>query len=91
MATNTQFSIAVHIMIALGFNPERQLTSAQLAKSVNTSPSFVRRVLAKLAVEFPAVKVPLRLSEPAIVSLTRIKITGSFGFTAANPGLKLEN
>ena len=49
MAANTQFSIAVHIMIALGFNPERHLTSAQLAKSVNTSPSFVRRVLAKLS------------------------------------------
>lgn len=48
MATNTQFSIAVHLMIALGFNCE-QATSAKLAKSVNTSPSFVRRILAKLS------------------------------------------
>jgi Rrf2 family protein len=49
MATNTQFSIAVHLMIALGFNPEREATSGHLAMSVNTSPSFVRRILAKLS------------------------------------------
>ncbi|HEX8250149.1 MAG TPA: Rrf2 family transcriptional regulator [Pyrinomonadaceae bacterium] len=49
MATNTQFSIAVHLMIALGFNCERQATSSELALSINTSPSFVRRILAKLS------------------------------------------
>jgi len=49
MATNTQFSIAVHLMIALGFNGERQATSGELAGSINTSPSFVRRILAKLS------------------------------------------
>lgn len=49
MATNTQFSIAVHLMIALGFNSEQQATSGKLASSVNTSPSFVRRILAKLS------------------------------------------
>ena len=49
MATNTQFSIAVHMMIGLGLNCGRELTSANLAMSVNTSPSFVRRILAKLS------------------------------------------
>ena len=49
MATNTQFSIAVHLMIALGFESERQATSGEMAKSINTSPSFVRRILAKLS------------------------------------------
>jgi Rrf2 family protein len=49
MATNTQFSIAVHLMIALGFSCERQATSNELALSINTSPSFVRRILAKLS------------------------------------------
>lgn len=49
MATNTQFSIAVHMMIGLGLNCGRELTSAQMAMSVNTSPSFVRRILAKLS------------------------------------------
>ena len=47
--TNTQFSIAVHLLIALGYNPERETTSSRLATSVNTSPSFVRRILAKLS------------------------------------------
>ena len=46
---NTQFSIAVHLMLALGLNCGKELTSAQMAKSVNTSPSFVRRILAKLS------------------------------------------
>lgn len=49
MATNHQFSIAVHLMAGLGFCGGRDLTSAQLASSVNTSPSFIRRTLAKLA------------------------------------------
>jgi Rrf2 family protein len=49
VATNTQFSIAVHVMAGLGYLPERHLTSTTLAASVNTSPSFVRRVLAKLS------------------------------------------
>jgi Rrf2 family protein len=49
MATNTQFSIAVHLMIALGFKCEQQATSSQLAMSINTSPSFVRRILSKLS------------------------------------------
>ncbi len=49
MATNTQFSIAVHLMIALGFDNGKQATSSYLATSINTSPSFVRRILAKLS------------------------------------------
>lgn len=49
MAVNTQFSIAVHIMAALGHGACSEVTSARLAASVNTSPSFVRRVLAKLS------------------------------------------
>jgi Rrf2 family protein len=49
MAVNTQFPIAVHIMAALGYRPGADATSAMLAASVNTSPSFVRRVLARLS------------------------------------------
>jgi Rrf2 family protein len=49
MAVNTQFSIAVHMMAALGYRCTQGTTSAVLAQSVNTSPSFVRRVLAKLS------------------------------------------
>jgi Rrf2 family protein len=49
MAVNTQFSIAVHIMAGLAWRCGRDTTSAELAASVNTSPSFVRRVLARLS------------------------------------------
>lgn len=36
-------------MAALGYRRGRDTTSAELATSVNTSPSFVRRTLAKLS------------------------------------------
>jgi Rrf2 family protein len=49
VAINTQFSIAVHLMAGLGLRGGSDRTSAQLAHSVNTSASFVRRVLAKLS------------------------------------------
>lgn len=49
MAVSTQFSIAVHMMAGLGYLPTNDTTSTQLAASVNTSPSFVRRVLSKLS------------------------------------------
>jgi Rrf2 family protein len=49
MAANTQFSIASHLMACLAYMDGQDATSADLAFSVNTSPSFVRRILAKLS------------------------------------------
>jgi Rrf2 family protein len=49
MAANTQFSIAVHALAGLAYRGGKETVSADLAGSVNTSPSFVRRVLAKLS------------------------------------------
>jgi Rrf2 family protein len=52
MAVNTQFSIAVHILAGLAYGCETgggELTSTYIAGSVNTSPSFVRRILSKLS------------------------------------------
>ena len=50
MAVNTQFSIAVHILAGLACGCDKEgVTSGHLAESVNTSPSFVRRTLAKLS------------------------------------------
>jgi Rrf2 family protein len=49
MAVNTQFSIAVHMLAGLGCRAGQGATSAELAQSVNTSGSFVRRTLAKLS------------------------------------------
>ena len=46
---NTQFAIATHIMAALGHAAGKEVNSAEIAGSVNTSSSFVRRILAKLS------------------------------------------
>jgi len=49
-ANNIQFSIAVHILAGLACGCDKEgVTSGHLAKSVNTSASFVRRTLAKLS------------------------------------------
>lgn len=49
-ARNTQFSIAIHLMVGLGYQScDKGKTSGQLAASVNTSPSFVRRIVSKLS------------------------------------------
>ena len=48
MKGNHQFSIAVHMMTCLGASRDG-MPSSILATSVNTSPSFIRRTLAKLS------------------------------------------
>jgi len=47
-ATNVQFSVALHLMTGLGFFEGKELTSTELAGSVNTNASFVRKTLSKL-------------------------------------------
>ena len=49
MKANHQFSIAVHLMAVLGSHRNSELTSVELSMSVNTSGSFIRRTLSKLA------------------------------------------
>ena len=48
-ATSVQFTVATHIMAALGFFRDREISSATLAESVNTDPTFVRKSLSKLS------------------------------------------
>lgn len=48
-ATNTQFTVAVHIMTALAYHYGSNVTSGTLAESVNADPSFVRRAIARLS------------------------------------------
>ncbi|ACC98609.1 Rrf2 family protein (putative transcriptional regulator) [Elusimicrobium minutum Pei191] len=48
MKTNTRFTTAVHILALLALNKKEANTSALLAKSVNTNPVVVRRILSML-------------------------------------------
>lgn len=47
-APNIQFSVALHLMAGLGYYPGQEITSTELAGSVNTNASFVRKALSKL-------------------------------------------
>jgi DNA-binding IscR family transcriptional regulator len=48
-ATSVQFTVAAHIMAALGFFHGKEVSSATLAESVNADPTFVRISLSKLS------------------------------------------
>ena len=48
-AISVQFTVAAHIMAALGFRNGEELPSATLADSVNADPTFVRKSLSKLS------------------------------------------
>jgi Rrf2 family protein len=48
-ATSVQFTVAAHLMAALGFFHGKELSSAALAESVNADPTFVRKSLSKLS------------------------------------------
>ena len=48
-ATSVQFTVAAHIMAALGFRHGEEIHSAMLAESVNADPTFVRKSLSKLS------------------------------------------
>jgi Rrf2 family protein len=46
---SVQFTVAVHIMAALGYFQGEEISSAALADSVNADPTFVRKSLSKLS------------------------------------------
>jgi Rrf2 family protein len=45
---NTQFAIAIHILTLLALAEGAQVTSTEMASSVNTNPAFLRRILGDL-------------------------------------------
>jgi len=46
---SVQFTVAAHIMAALGFYHGEEISSAILSDSVNADPTFVRKSLSKLS------------------------------------------
>jgi Rrf2 family protein len=48
MAANSQFSVAIHILTMLAKAGEEKMKSDLIAKSVNTNPVVIRRLLGQL-------------------------------------------
>ncbi len=46
---SVQFTVAAHIMAALGYKHAEEISSATLAESVDADPTFVRKSLSKLS------------------------------------------
>lgn len=77
MKTNTRFAVAAHILTLLALNKKEANTSASLAKSVNTNPVVVRRILSMLKkaglIEIkPGVRGITLTRSPLIISLLEI-------------------
>ena len=47
--TSSRFAVAVHILTLMAWSDEEPLKSEQVAKSVNTNPVVIRRILCELA------------------------------------------
>ena len=48
MYSNSRFAVSVHVLAYLAYQQGRQTTSAEIARSVNTNPVVIRRLLAAL-------------------------------------------
>ena len=73
MATNCRFAFAVHVLSVLATHPDEILSSDFLAKSANTNPVVIRRLL-------------LELREAGLVETTR---GPSGGTRLAKPSAKI--
>jgi len=49
MAANSQFSMAVHVLMMLARSREENVKSDYIARSVNTNPVVIRRLLVQLS------------------------------------------
>lgn len=48
MFANSHFALATHVLVSLALHDASPLTSAELARSVNTNPAFLRTLLGRL-------------------------------------------
>ena len=48
MLSNTHFSMAIHVLVALAYNEGRVVSSEDLARTVGTNPSFLRGLIGDL-------------------------------------------
>ena len=48
MLSNTHFSMAIHVLVALAYNDGRVVSSDDLARTVGTNPSFLRGLIGEL-------------------------------------------
>ena len=78
MAANSQFSVAVHVLTLLARGGDGNVKSDSLARSVNTNPVVIRRLLgqlnvAKLVSSQPGALGGTRLArDPGSINLTEI-------------------
>ena len=48
MFANSHFALATHVLVSLALHADSPLTSTELARSINTNPSFLRMLLGRL-------------------------------------------
>lgn len=90
MLSNTHFSMAVHVLVALAYNKGQVVGSADLGKTVGTNPSFLRGLIGQLK-EAGLVETQMgkgggaRLARPA----AKITLQDIYRATETQPALKM--
>lgn len=69
MTSSSRFAVAVHILALMALDGEKPITSEQIARSVNTHPVVIRRLLGRLrrgrlVIAVPGVGGGARLARP---------------------------
>ena len=91
-ATSVQFTVAAHIMAALGFFRGKEIPLATLAESVNADPTFVRKSLSKLSKAGLIVTTRGKNGASTLTrSLEQIRLLDIYRASAAPPTFAIHN
>src|SRR6476620_7102723 len=86
---SVQFTVAAHIMAALGYRHGEEISSATLAESVNADPTFVRKSLSKLSKA--GLVVTRRGKSGASVLARQITLLDIYGASTAPPAFAIHS
>src|SRR5207244_12168541 len=89
---SVQFTVAAHIMAALGYYHGKEISSGTLAESVNADPTFVRKSRSKLS-KAGLVVTKRGMSGASILSRSprQIKLLDIYRASAAPPALPIHS
>lgn len=85
MFANSHFALATHVLVALSIREGERLSSAELARSVNTNPAFLRQLLGKLR-EAGLVRTTMGKDGGATLSRPASRVTLAAVYEAVEPG-----
>jgi Rrf2 family protein len=84
MFANSHFALATHVLVALAIKDGTPMSSAALAKSVNTNPAFLRQLLGRLR-DAGLVEVTMGPNGGAVLARAATKLSLADVYAAIEP------